>query len=240
MNLDRNSTTSLFTQIEADIKNNIEIGVYKLGDKLPTENELMALYNVSRITIRRAIEDLTKEGIIIKKQGKGTFIKEKKIQRKISHTISFTQSCLQSNLRSGSYVTVREILNTSDLSFEEKNIFNDDKVLYIQRVRMANEVPIICENNYYPYSRFSFLLNEPLNESLFQLLETKYNVKVGDPKNSYIDLTTAGVDQANLLKVTSGEPLFLLSTEIYDTENQLIHLGKQYIVGSRYRFYLDE
>ena len=240
MNLDRNSTTSLFTQIEADIKNNIEIGVYKLGDKLPTENELMALYNVSRITIRRAIEDLTKEGIIIKKQGKGTFIKEKKIQRKISHTISFTQSCLQSNLRSSSYVTVREVLNTSDLSFEEKNIFNDDKVLYIQRIRMANEVPIICENNYYPYSRFSFLLNEPLNESLFQLLETKYNVKVGDPKNSYIDLTTAGVDQANILKVTSGEPLFLLSTEIYDTENKLIHLGKQYIVGSRYRFYLDE
>lgn len=240
MNLDRNSTTSLFTQIEADIKNNIENGTYKFGDKLPTENELMELYNVSRITIRRAIEDLTKEGIIIKKQGKGTFVKEKKIQRKISHTISFTQSCLQSNLSSNSYVTAREILNTSELTFEEKNIFNDDKVLYIQRIRMANDVPIICENNYYPYSRFSFLLNEPLNESLFHLLETKYDIKVGNPKNSYIDLTTAGVDQANILKVTSGEPLFLLSTEIYDTENKLIHLGKQYIVGSRYRFYLDE
>ena len=240
MKLDRNSTTSLFTQIEADIRNNIESGTYKSGDKLPTENELIEMYHVSRITIRRAIDDLTKDGILVKKQGKGTFVKEKKIQRKISHTTSFTQSCLQSNLTPNSYVTLREVLNTADLAFEEKDIFHDDRVLFIQRVRIANDVPIMCENNYFPYSRFSFLKNEPLNESLFQLLETKYNIKVGAPKNSYIDLTTAGIEHANILKVTSGEPLFLLSTEMYDTKNQLIHLGKQYIVGSRYRFYLDE
>lgn len=240
MKLARNSTTSLFTQIEADIKNSIENGIYKFGDKLPTENELIEHYNVSRITIRRAIDDLTKEGILVKKQGKGTFVKEKKIQRKISHTLSFTQSCLQSNLTPNSYTTVREVLNTCDLPFEEKDIFQEDQVLYIQRIRIANDVPIMCENNYFPYSRFSFLQTEPLNESLFQLLENKYQIQIGEAKNSYIDVTTAGIEQANLLKVTTGEPMFLLSTELYDNKNQLIHLGKQYIVGSRYRFYLDE
>lgn len=240
MNLDRNSTTSLFMQIETDIKNNIEAGIYKTGDKLPTETDLINIYNVSRITIRRAIEDLTKEGILIKKQGKGTFIQGKKIRRKISHTISFTQSCQQSNLRAGSFVSSRDVLSISDIVFEEKDIFNDDRIIHIQRIRTADDVPVICENNYFPYSRFSFLMNEPLNESLFELLESKYKIKVGYPKNSYIDLTTAGTDLSTLLKVIPGEPLFLLSTEIYDVDDQLIHLGKQYIVGSRYRFYLDE
>ena len=116
----------------------------------------------------------------------------------------------------------------------------DEKTIKISRIRMANDVPVICENNYYPFSRFSFLLEEPLTSSLYQLLEVKYNIHIGSPKNSYIDITTAGIDQANHLNITTGEPLFLLSTEMYDTEEKLIHIGKQYIVGSRYRFYLDE
>ena len=240
MNLERNSTSSLFSQIETDIKNSIELGIYKSGDRLPTETELMEKYDVSRITIRRAIEDLCKEGILVKKQGKGTFIQGKKIQRKISHTMSFTQSCQLSGLSSSSYVTIREVIDIETLNFLEKNIFNDNKVLYIQRIRMANNVPVICENNYFPYSRFSYLMNEPLNESLYELLESKYNITVGEPQNSYIDLSTASTDLSNTLKISSGEPLFLLSTEIFDTNNNLIHLGKHYIVGSRYRFYLDE
>ncbi len=240
MNLDKNSTTSLFVQIESDIRSNIEQGIYKAGDKLPAENELMEQYRVSRITIRRAISDLTEEGLLIKKQGKGTFVKEKKIQRVISHTTSFTQSCNQSGLTASSYVATREIMDANELPFDEKDIFDSEKVLHIQRIRLANDIPIICENNFFPYPKYAFLEKESLNESLFELLADKYNIHVGTPKNSYIDLTTAGMDIAGLLKVSSGEPLFLLSTEIYDDKGELIHLGKQYIAGSRYRFYLDD
>ena len=240
MVLDKNSTTSLFAQIEADILTKITTGVYKSGDKLPTENELIDMYGVSRITIRRAIEDLTKDGILIKKQGKGTFIKEKKIQRKIAHTVSFTTSCELSDLRANSYVVSKEVLNTADLTIDEKDLIEDSKTIHIQRIRMANDVPVIYENNYFPFTKFSFLLDEALNGSLYSLLETKYDIHIGEPRNSYIDLTVAGVDQAKLLNTTVGEPLFLLSTEMYVSKKQLIHIGKQFIVGSRYRFYLDE
>lgn len=240
MNLDRNSTTSLFIQIENDIRNRIEDGTYKTGDKIPTENELIALYDVSRITIRRAVQDLTEEGVLIKKQGKGTFIQGRKIQRKIRHTISFTQSCQQSGMIAGCLVTKREVLATDTLDLKEKDLFGDDRVIHIQRVRTANDVPVICENNYFAYSHYAFLLDEPLNESLYALLASRYDIQVGAPRNSYIDLAAADPSLAAMLKVTSGEPLFLLSTEIYDTREQLIHVGKQFIVGSRYRFYLDE
>lgn len=240
MDLDRNSTTSLFAQIEANLKSNIENGIYKAGKKLPTEIELMETFNVSRITIRRAVENLTKEGLLEKKQGKGTFVKEKKITRKISHTISFSDACYQSGLTPSSVLISRDILNVSSLNLDEKDIFNDDKVIYTKRIRMADNQPVIFENNYFPYSRFSFLMNEPMTGSLYNLLKDKYSIKIGSPKKSYIDITTAYYEQAKFLNVTSGEPLFLLSTEIYDTDGNLIHLGKQYIVGSRYRFYLDD
>ncbi len=240
MNLDRNSTTSLFAQVEANIRSSIEEGIYKPGEKLPTEIELIKTYDVSRITIRRAIENLTQDGILEKKQGKGTFVKEKKISRKISHTISFSEACAQSGLTPTSVIISREVLNVSSLNLEEKEIFQDEKVLYTKRIRMANDQPVIFENNFFPYSRFSFLMKEPLNDSLYNLLNDKYSIHIGTPKNSYIDITTANYEQAKYLNITSGEPLFLLSTEIYDTDEKLIHLGKQFIVGSKYRFYLDD
>lgn len=240
LKLNIHSTIALFEQIETDLKEKIKDGIYQPGQKIPTEAELIEAYGVSRITIRRAIEDLTKEGILIKKQGKGTFVQEKKIIRKISHTISFTEACNLSSMVASSYVSMRKVLQPGELDIQESDLFSGESVVYIQRVRMADGVPVICENNYYPYSRFAFLLNESLDGSLYQLLEKKYNICVGNAQNSYIDATYAGKEIAEILDIASSEPIFLMSTEMYDTKNELIHVGKQYIVGSRYRFYLDD
>ena len=72
------SSKPLYLQVEADIKNRILSKQYMPGDKLPTENELSAQYNVSKITIRKAIQNLSDEGYVNKVQGKGTFINFKK------------------------------------------------------------------------------------------------------------------------------------------------------------------
>lgn len=240
LKLNANSTITLFDQIETDLKEKIKEGIYRPGQKIPTEAELIEAYGVSRITIRRAIEDLTKEGILMKKQGKGTFVQEKKIFRKISHTVSFTEACSLSSMTSSSYTSMRRILQPGELDIPESDLFSGESVIYIQRIRMADNIPVICENNYFPYSRFSFLLNENLDGSLYQLLEHNYEIHVGKPHNSYIDASYAGKDISEMLNVAPSEPIFLMSTEMYDTHNELIHVGKQYIVSARYRFYLDD
>ena len=240
MKLNTNSTITLFDQIESDLKEKIKNGIYQPGQKIPTETELIEAYGVSRITIRRAIEDLTKEGILTKKQGKGTFVQDKKIIRKISHTISFTEACSLCSMTASSYVSMRKIMQPGELNIPESDLFSGESVIRIQRIRMADGVPVICENNYFPCSRFAFLLNESLDGSLYQLLENKYDIHIGCSHNSYIDVTYAGKKLTEALSIASGEPVFLLSTEMYDTHNGLIHVGKHYIVGSRYRFYLDD
>lgn len=240
MNLYSNNNISLFEQIKADIKEKISTGVYKAGEKIPTESELTDLYNVSRITVRRAVNDLSKEGILDKKQGKGTFVLVKKILRKISHAQSFTQACKASGMTPMSIITERQIVPITNLDIPEKDLLGDNLAIFIQRIRYADGTPISCENNYYPYPRFAFLMDEDLSGSLYNLLEKKYHIKIGLPKNSYIDVKNAGLKIGKLLNITVSEPVFLLSTEMYDTSNQLIHIGKQIIAGSRYRFYLDE
>ena len=87
----------LYMRIKDDIKTDIKNGKYKKGDKIPTEPELSSAYDVSRITVRRAIEELSSEGYLIKKQGRGTFVSSPLLHRRIvgNHFfVCFSHICL--------------------------------------------------------------------------------------------------------------------------------------------------
>ncbi len=235
MNISETTTQPLFEQIREDISKKITDRSYPAGSKIPTEPELMKTYGVSRITVRRAIEELCKEGILVKKQGKGTFVQEKKIFRKLEHTVSFSSACAANGTAPSSYVVKRAVLPAGSGELPDCAALADDSVIYIQRVRRANDIPIMIENNYYPYTPYSFLLTEPLSDSLYDLLREK-GILIGCSQNSYIDAKKASPEDAFLLSIQPGDPVFILYTEVYDTHNRLIHTGVQHIAASRYRF----
>jgi len=237
MELNSNSTIPLFTQLKEIIKDLIIEGAYVGGDKIPTEKELSIRYGVSRITVRRAVEELVKEGFLVKIQGNGTFVRENKITRKIEPTLSFSEACLLNNLAPSSKIIKKEIIVPDEQLKADMGFFPGQRVLFIQRIRYAGNVPVMCENNFYPYEGYKFLMEEELDGSLYHLLETKYHIKLGKTKNSYIDALRANQENSKLLNVPVGEPLFFLHTMAFDTRERLIHVGHQYIVGSRYRFY---
>ena len=233
INLHKESTSPLFEQVKDDIYEKIKNGIYMAGHKIPTELELIDQYQVSRITVRRAIEELCKEGMLVKLQGKGTFVQEKRIFRKIEHTVSFSESCQTNGMVPSASVTERRIMLAGDPEVPEHSAFQDNSVIYIQRVRSADGSPVMLENNY--YDKYSFLLTESLDGSLYDLLQSK-GVVIGCSQHSYIDAIKASGKHAALLDISPGDPLFLLYTELYDIQNELVYIGKQIIVASKYRF----
>ena len=110
MKLNTTSDIPLFEQLKNDLLEQIKKGIYISGQQIPTETELSELYHVSRITIRRAITELCNEGVLIKKQGKGTFVKERKIFRKLEHTLSFSDACKTNQMEASTIVTKREVI----------------------------------------------------------------------------------------------------------------------------------
>ena len=84
ISLERTSTKPLFAQVAQSLNTSIASGGFRPGQQIPTEPELAATYGVSRITVRRAIEELCQHGLLIKRQGKGTFVRESKTARKIA------------------------------------------------------------------------------------------------------------------------------------------------------------
>lgn len=240
MKLNPDNAIPLYLQLKEEIKNSIKTGELHYGEKIPTETEISEQYNVSRITVRRAIEELSREGFLTKKQGKGTFVQEHKIQRKIEHLLSFSEACEANGMNPTSMVTKKEIIHLTQEDAKAMNEEPGSSAIFLQRIRLADGFPVMCENNLFPYSRFSFLLNESLDGSLYRLLEEKHGIRVSISTNSYIDVVRANGDIAKKLQVSGGEPLFYLYCQMYDSRKELVHIGKQYIISERYRFYLED
>lgn len=230
----------LYQQIKEDIKAAIESGRYKPKEQIPTEPELSAEYQVSRITVRRAVAELCAEGYLVKRQGRGTFVSTPRIHRKFSEgngVKSFTKCCAESGLVAGARLLHRQIVPVRQ---EEQHFFGVDSealLLYIQRLRTADGQPIFLENVFLPYDTFKELMGADLTDvSLFAVIEQMTGRICCDFNRRTIEITRATPEQAQQLGVPVGEPLFFLNAYFLDQHGQPLCIGRQYYIGSRYMF----
>ena len=132
----------VYIQIHDQLKNEIEQGIWKVGDRLPSERELAVKFNVSRMTLRQAIQNLADEGILERKIGSGTYVAREKVQEKMSGATSFTE-IMESQNRVPSSRTISYLLTSPSSSEMEKlNLSKDDTILRMERIRFADDVPL--------------------------------------------------------------------------------------------------
>ncbi len=230
----------LYQQIKEDIKLAIENGKYKTSEKIPGETELSIEYSASRITVRRAIEELSNDGYLIKKQGIGTFVSSPRIHRKLLAGTSlenFTTTCKNNNLEAGARLIKKQIVPIRSDESEFLNVDEDSLLIYIERLRTADGLPIFIENLFLPYNEFKSIINEDLNDSsLFELISKVSGRKPVDSTKRTLEVTRASKYQAKILGVLVGEPLLYLNIHMIDENNDPICIGRQYYIGSRYMF----
>lgn len=240
LRLDEESLIPLYQQVMEEIRRGIELGTYQTGEKIPSEVELSEMFSVSRITVRRAVEELVGEGILTKKQGKGTYVTHRKLRRKItqeSMVQSFSDTCRVNGLTPGARVIERKIIPAGKEGQHYLGLSPDDKLVYIRRVRTADGDPVMLENNYYNYKRLSFLMEADLDDvSLFDVIEERLGFRPDDSTPSTIEIVLATTDIARDLAVGVGEPLFQLNSCMLGNQGEALFFEHQYIVGSRFTF----
>lgn len=228
----------LYQQVKEDIKTAIENGKYKTKERIPSEQELSAEYSVSRITIRRAVEELCGEGYLTKMQGRGTFVSSPRIHRKISASNrleSFTKSCQDNGMTAGAKLLDRKIVPARQDESEFLGLAPDELLLYIQRLRTADNLPVFIENIFLPYTHYKDLMNMSLeNNSIFSVIADVCGQQVSDTSRRTIEIARASAEQAQQLSVPLGEPLLHLNCYFVDQNGRPICIGRQYYIGSRY------
>ncbi|BDR60069.1 GntR family transcriptional regulator [Lactobacillus xylocopicola] len=231
-------TGSLYFQVMEQIRQNIITGKYPVNSKLPNEFELSEQFNVSRVTLRKAIKGLTDDGLVEKIQGVGTFVrKPRKVKRIISssHAESFSQTALNEGFKASAKVIESKEIKTPN---KLKELFKTSKTLFIERVHLVDEEPIMLERNYFPLPRFAELEKADLSKSLYEALKKRYQIKKLTADDMIISVSLANQDEAKQLKKSIGFPLLLVQVSVKDENEQIVHAGKQYIVSDRYEFHL--
>ena len=205
------------------------------GDRLPSEAQLSARFNVSRITIRRALKELIQQGVLYSVQGKGTFAAQGPI-REISGFRSFSKDMESKGFRSSSQVIRQEQIPADPDVAAHLKINSDDTVYLLQRIRLADDQPVAHETAYLPGSMFPDLFQYDLSGSLYQILADHYQVYPAWA-DAEIQSTSATTEIAQALRMRSGEPVLTAYRLSYTESFSIVEYVVSVYCGSRFTFY---
>ena len=231
--LQADSSSPLYHQLMQRITADIERGTYPTGSRIPPEHELEQLYQVSRVTVRRALAELTSEGLLERKQGKGTFVSMPRGSLQLKSLHSFHDSCKINKAKPATDVIHVKETAANSADAEELSLPSGSRVLETLRVRRADGVPVVLEQNRFSMA-YAYLQDLDLTGSLYSLLR-EYGV---EPKLAVHDVSLhfATAAEAQLLETESGTPLVCLHEVIYDQRGRPLHNSIQLIRGDRFVF----
>ena len=234
MALDNTIATPLYQQLKDQIQGEIENGVWSSGSKLPTEIELSDTYQVSRVTVRKALDELSKLGYLERKSGKGTFVAEKKIQRTLSCVLSFTDMCHIIGTKPGAKVIKMAIEQPEEDEREKMKLGPDDRVIIVERIRYSDGHPVILERCKFP-EHFDFLFGENLNNaSLYSVISEKKGI-VFEQSQKEIEIVFATAQEAKDLEISKGYPLLMMNSIVWDASIENCHLSRQLCIGDKFK-----
>lgn len=234
------SAVPLYQQVMDDLKGEIARGVYAAGSRIPSEMELAKSYGVGRVTVRRAIEELSRAGYLNRQQGRGTFVCAPKLKRKIRQkddVQSFSDACRVNGMEPGARVISRKILPADSTEAQFFGVPVGTDLICVERVRTADGVPVMLENNIYVYEDNAYLSTAPLsNQSIFEFVRNRTGRTPAFTDPCTLEIACASPEVARLLAVPVGEPLFYMEAFFFDEQRRPFIIGRQRIVGSRYVF----
>ena len=237
--LDPQSIVPLYKQLKDLLLQEIKEGIYKANQKIPTELELREKYQISRMTVRKALAELVEEGVLAKKQGKGTFVCQRKVTKDMKKLQSFSEMCAHMGMKAGGRMLENRLEPASEKIARLLNVEKGSQVIYISRVRYADGMPMAIERNYFPL-KYAFLLEERFDDnSLFTFLKEHSHTAV-EISEKWIELCKATAAEAELLQMAKGTSMLFIKSVAYTAEKEPIYVGHQVFNGEKCSFYVCE
>lgn len=174
------SPSPRYVQLYSFIKHQIKAGVFKVNDQLIAENELCEILNVSRTTVRLAMDQLINEGLIVRYRGKGSFIAEEKIRRKINYLYNFTNNMQEVGAKPSSIVLESIVITADDFITQKLALPTANRQVFkLMRIRCANDNPLLLETTYIPYYLCEGIEHNDFHKaSLYRVLTNEYSLNL--------------------------------------------------------------
>ncbi len=212
MNLDKKSPIPVYYQLKTLIQKKIQSGEYEEGQLIPSERELSESYNISRMTVRQALNQMVAEGLLYREKGRGTFVAKRKIEQR--NIKSFSDSARSKGLVPSTKVLYFKKEKMREDIAQILDLSKDDEIYVIKRLRCANDIPVALEEVFIPVQFCPQLERFQLETSLYRLIKEEYGVSVAFMDN-IIEASAATADEKKLLRITSATPVLRVSGVSY-------------------------
>lgn len=175
-------------------------------EQLPSEREICNNYDVSRTTVRQAITELERDGLIYKIHGKGTFVSPKKVKQELVRFYSFTEEMKKLGKKPVSKVLSFDIIDADPKVLEKLSTSSDKKVYRFSRLRLADGIPMMIEETYLPYKIFNGLTKEDLETTaLYDLFSNRFNIEIDHADEFFMPVMPVAND-TKILNMPSSIP----------------------------------
>jgi GntR family transcriptional regulator len=236
--INREAPIPLHHQVRNYLLGCIERGELLPGQQLLQEREYATRIGISLAPVRQAILDLVKEGYLYRVPGKGTFVREQKVEEKISILSSFSESMRAKGLSAVLHVTDHHV-GIAPPSIKAMFDVKDQQVFSLQRVALIGGKAVALLASYLP-SRLVPGLEEIEFEgrSLYRTLEERYGIVLGRAESS-IEVVRCRSTQATMLGIAQGTPMLQVEGKTYDITGQFVEFSQVLYRADRFRFTIE-
>lgn len=237
--LDRSGPPA-YAQIEDRVAEAIAAGELTPGDRLPSERELATRLNVSRMTLRQALDSLARRGLVHRTVGRrgGTFVAEPKIERDLSAPAGLTEQLRRQGHRAGATVVSAEQIRAGRQAADALSIPEGAITHEIVRLRFSDGEPLALERSLFPADRFPGLLDGPLDGSLYEIFEHRYGTRVTRTVER-LEPVVADKHEASLLHGKAGMPLLLVQRTAFAEDHVPVEWARDLFRGDRTRVIVE-
>ncbi|MEP7199358.1 MAG: GntR family transcriptional regulator [Chloroflexota bacterium] len=226
----------LYRWLAASLRDDISRGLYRPGDALPTEHELMRQYHLSITTVRRAVHELVREGWIYRRAGKGTFVKRSKLEERLLRLTSFAEEMQTRDITPSFKLICAKPMVPPPFEWDALHLAPKQYACYIERVQLANGEPIALARGYWLMDIGERLRAADLNRiALYQHVENDLHIPLIEADET-ISAAVANADIARKLGVTLKAPLLVRRRLTYTTEMRPIEYTTTYYRADRYEY----
>lgn len=231
----RQDFVPVYYQLADDLKQQIESGKLKPGDIIPSESQLGAAYNISRMTVRRGLALLIESGLIETVKGKGNFVAEPRLDQLVidfQENKTFNDRLKEDNLQ---FKLVEVKLVGADLETADRLGIPEGKRLFqMQRLLTGRDGPVALDIKYLPYIKGSPLLEKEIEYADFPRLVASHTQSLISKIEMAITAVTLTPEEGSMLESNPGSPALCIDQTIYSRENKPLGISRMVCRADRY------
>jgi len=227
----------LYQQLFELMHHEITAGRWKPGDLIPPEAELVRRYRVSRITVRKMLDLLVREGLIVRERGRGTHVALPRLEHGLSRIVSFTDDMRQRGFQTGTKVLFSGLLPAPESIARALGIEAGTELARLDRLRLADGEPMCVEQSYLVHRLLPGILDHDFStQSLREVKVGEYGIRWSRARQT-IQAILSAPELAHVLSVKPNAPLLYIERVSYSQDDVPVEFLRVYYRADRYVLY---